>query len=170
MNLARSLCVSSRRDRCGPLILGCPRVVTEAFIEVARGLLGSWAEGQVGSSSFARLVLSSVSPGRVERHTRNQRACLGPTKSPSWRPEVMPRVRWQFVHVQARDVPCEWPRQGKGQAVHAPQRAFLRLRGPKDSVAQRPSSLRVVDVSDSALLACWLSIIASRRFIPNLMS
>ena len=36
---------------------------------------------------------------------------------PTWRPNVLPRVRWRLVHVQAREVRIVWPKTSHGLPI-----------------------------------------------------
>ena len=60
------------------------------------GLHLSWRVASCG-----RVCAVERNSERVERRTWGSRVCQGPTKSPSWSLNVMPRVRWRFVHVHA---------------------------------------------------------------------
>ena len=62
--------------------------------------------------------------------------------SASWRPKVVPRVRWRFVYVQAREVLFVWHHRLWGSGAPALQGVFLRLRGPGGGMAKAPSRFR----------------------------
>ena len=110
----------------------------------------AWSLGGVAQDGVvvACRFQARVTPGEGARRTRGPRAHHDPTRSPFWRPNVLPRVRWRFVHVQARELRFVWPRQAAGMGALGHQGVSLGLRGPGDGVAKGPSILRDVDKTD----------------------
>ena len=89
-------------------------------------------------------LLIECDPGVVKRSVRGPKASPGPTKSPSWRPNVLPRVRWRFVNVHAREVRLYGRGVGALLTAQKPPSAAR----PWRRRAKGPSSLRDVDETD----------------------